>query len=39
MVKMVNLLNMIALLAISVMVVPDKENWRHVFDLTDLEKG
>ena len=25
---------MIALLAISVMVVPDKENWRHIFDLT-----
>ncbi|RAH15963.1 MAG: hypothetical protein CMB56_001895 [Methanobacteriota archaeon] len=32
--KWLILLNMIALLAISVMVVPDKENWRHVFDLT-----
>ena len=32
--KWLILLNMIALLAISVMVVPDKENWRHIFDLT-----
>ncbi len=32
--KWLILLNMIALLAIAVMVVPDKENWRHVFDLT-----
>ena len=32
--KWLILLNMIALLAIAVMVVPDRENWRHVFDLT-----
>ena len=37
--KWLILLNMIALLAISVMVVPDKENWRHVFDLTRFRKG
>jgi hypothetical protein len=27
-------LNLFALLAIAIMVVPEKENWRHVFDLT-----
>jgi hypothetical protein len=25
---------MLALLSIAIMVVPEKENWRHVFDLT-----
>lgn len=27
-------MNLFALLAIAIMVVPEKENWRHVFDLT-----
>ena len=33
--KWLIILNLFALLAIAIMVVPEKENWRHVFDLTD----
>ena len=32
--KWLIILNLFALLAIAIMVVPEKENWRHVFDLT-----
>ena len=32
--KWLIVLNLFALLAIAIMVVPEKENWRHVFDLT-----
>jgi len=32
--KWLIILNIFALLAIAIMVVPEKENWRHVFDLT-----
>lgn len=32
--KWLIVLNMLALLSIAIMVVPEKENWRHVFDLT-----
>ena len=32
--KWLIVLNMLALLAIAIMVVPEKDNWRHVFDLT-----
>ena len=31
---MVNILNLGLLLLVSIMVVPEKANWRHVFDLT-----
>jgi len=32
--KWLIVLNLMALLSIAIMVVPEKENWRHVFDLT-----
>jgi hypothetical protein len=32
--KWLIILNLMALLSIAIMVVPEKENWRHVFDLT-----
>lgn len=32
--KWLIVLNLFALLSIAIMVVPEKENWRHVFDLT-----
>jgi hypothetical protein len=32
--KWLIILNLFALLSIAIMVVPEKENWRHVFDLT-----
>ena len=32
--KWLIVLNLLALLSIAIMVVPEKENWRHVFDLT-----
>ena len=32
--KWLIILNLFAILAIAIMVVPEKENWRHVFDLT-----
>jgi len=32
--KWLIVLNLVALLSIAIMVVPEKENWRHVFDLT-----
>lgn len=32
--KWLIILNLLALLSIAIMVVPEKENWRHVFDLT-----
>ena len=32
--KWLIILNLFALLAIAIMVVPEKEYWRHVFDLT-----
>jgi hypothetical protein len=32
--KWLIVLNLTALLSIAIMVVPEKENWRHVFDLT-----
>jgi len=32
--KWLIVLNMLALLAIAIMVVPEKDNWRHIFDLT-----
>ena len=32
--KWLIILNLVALLSIAIMVVPEKENWRHVFDLT-----
>ena len=34
MLKWLIVLNLMALLSIAIMVVPEKENWRHVFDLT-----
>ena len=34
MLKWLIILNLVALLSIAIMVVPEKENWRHVFDLT-----
>ena len=34
MLKWLIVLNLVALLSIAIMVVPEKENWRHVFDLT-----
>ena len=36
--KWLIILNLFALLAIAIMVVPEKENWRHVFDLTRLRE-
>ena len=36
--KWLIILNLVALLSIAIMVVPEKENWRHVFDLKDLER-
>ena len=32
--KWLIVLNLLALLSIAIMVVPEKENWRHIFDLT-----
>ena len=32
--KWLIILNLVALLSIAIMVVPEKENWRHIFDLT-----
>ena len=32
--KWLIILNLMALLSIAIMVVPEKENWRHIFDLT-----
>ncbi len=32
--KWLIVLNLMALLSIAIMVVPEKENWRHIFDLT-----
>ena len=36
--KWLLLLNMLALLFIAIMVVPEKENWRHIFDLPRLRE-